>query len=233
MGKKRGNGRGSSSLKRKAKRGMRGYPLATIAYYGPNDRFASKVAVGIIKREGGDVAALERWYSDDVDARRDADIIQAIHKFMDSHGVKSVLVTEGIIGCPHEEGIDYPLGESCPECPFWENRDRWANVRSSGECPKEPQVSAVVGCPWFDPAGWERLRKLAADPERLGDDYESWVEMVDVTIEQMRGQGIKMVKVPVDVDELVAWCEEQDRPVDAEARATFVTGKLRERDLEG
>jgi hypothetical protein len=24
-----------------------------------------------------------------------------------------------IIGCPHEEGIDYPLGRTCPQCPFW------------------------------------------------------------------------------------------------------------------
>jgi hypothetical protein len=30
-----------------------------------------------------------------------------------------------IIGCPHEEGIDYPEGTSCPECLYWEGRDRW------------------------------------------------------------------------------------------------------------
>jgi hypothetical protein len=28
-------------------------------------------------------------------------------------------------GCPHEEGIDYPEGEPCPQCPFWTHRDRW------------------------------------------------------------------------------------------------------------
>jgi hypothetical protein len=30
-----------------------------------------------------------------------------------------------IIGCPHEEGIDYPEGSMCPKCPFWSSRDRW------------------------------------------------------------------------------------------------------------
>jgi hypothetical protein len=39
--------------------------------------------------------------------------------------VKSVVMPDRIIGCPHEEGIDYPEGESCPQCPFWEGRDRW------------------------------------------------------------------------------------------------------------
>jgi hypothetical protein len=29
-----------------------------------------------------------------------------------------------IVGCPHDEGIDYPDGEKCPQCSFWANRDR-------------------------------------------------------------------------------------------------------------
>ena len=29
------------------------------------------------------------------------------------------------LGCPHEEGVDYPEGQICPQCPFWAHRDRW------------------------------------------------------------------------------------------------------------
>jgi hypothetical protein len=29
-----------------------------------------------------------------------------------------------MLGCPHEEGIDYPEGEACPACPFWAGRER-------------------------------------------------------------------------------------------------------------
>jgi hypothetical protein len=36
------------------------------------------------------------------------------------------VVADRIVGCPHEEGIDYPDGEKCPECPFWATRDRWS-----------------------------------------------------------------------------------------------------------
>lgn len=49
-----------NGLKKKAKRGFRGYPIATIAYYGPNDKFATKVAVGIIAEEGDEVVTLKR-----------------------------------------------------------------------------------------------------------------------------------------------------------------------------
>lgn len=34
-------------------------------------------------------------------------------------------MVDKIIGCPHEEGKDYPMGKKCPQCPFWVNRDRW------------------------------------------------------------------------------------------------------------
>jgi hypothetical protein len=35
-------------LLKKAKHGSRGYPLATVMFYGPDDQTATKVAVGII-----------------------------------------------------------------------------------------------------------------------------------------------------------------------------------------
>jgi len=114
------------SLRKKAKRGFRGYPVATIAYYGPDDKRASKVAVGILEEEDGAVTAMERWFSDDGDVRADDSILQAILEFIKDHGVNSVVMTDRIIGCPHEEGKDYPEGEKCPQCPFWATRDRWS-----------------------------------------------------------------------------------------------------------
>ena len=38
--------------------------------------------------------------------------------------IKTVAMPDRIIGCPHEEGIDY-VGDTCPQCPFWAGRDRW------------------------------------------------------------------------------------------------------------
>jgi hypothetical protein len=111
-------------LQKKAKRGFRGYPVATIAFYGPDDRFASKVAVGIAAGEGEETLALERWFSEGIDVRNDPEVGEAILRFIEQYDVKSVALTDGIIGCPHEEGVDYE-GATCPKCPFWANRDRW------------------------------------------------------------------------------------------------------------
>ncbi len=124
MGAERKN-RHARAIQKKSRRGFRGYPLGTVAYYGPDDRRASKVAVGIVLNDRDDPAELERWLSDDSDVRGDAEIQQEVFTFLKLHGVKSVAMADRIIGCPHEEGKDYPDGEVCPRCPFWAHRDRW------------------------------------------------------------------------------------------------------------
>lgn len=113
----------TKALRKKAGRGFSGYPLATIAYYGPTD--PTKVAVGIVLREGDEADILECWFNEAGDARNDPHVNERILAFIRSHEVKSVVMTDRIIGCPHEEGVDYPEESKCPKCPFWANRDRW------------------------------------------------------------------------------------------------------------
>ncbi len=119
---------------RRARKGFRGYPIATVAFYGPNNRVVTKVAVSIVSSEAeNEPSNLERWYSEDgSDLRKNAVASEEMSEFIQAHTVKSVVMTDGIIGCPHEEGKDYPDGEVCPQCPFWANRDRW-----TGELLKE------------------------------------------------------------------------------------------------
>jgi hypothetical protein len=116
-------------LAKKSKFGFRGYPIGTVAYYGRDDRRASKVAVAIVASEHGDPVAIERWHSEASDVRTDTAIIAQVVAFLKSHAVHSVARTEAIIGCPHEEGIDYE-GKVCPHCPFWADRDRFAGARA-------------------------------------------------------------------------------------------------------
>jgi hypothetical protein len=115
-------------LRKKARKGMRGWPVATIAFYGPNLSQATKVAVGIVPFENEDVTAMRDWKVDHGDVRTDSGIAQEILEFIEKHGALSVVMTDGIIGCPHQEGIDYE-GEWCPVCEFWHGRDRFTGQR--------------------------------------------------------------------------------------------------------
>jgi len=100
-----------------------------VALYGPDDQVATKVAVGIVEREGADVSTLERWFSEDADIRVDPAVESAVIEFITQHGAETVVLADAIMGCPHEETIDYPEGTSCPQCPFWAGRDRWTKER--------------------------------------------------------------------------------------------------------
>jgi hypothetical protein len=108
-----------------ARKGFRGYPIATIAFYGPDDKKATKVAVGIVEDEDDEPTVLERWFSEKNDIRMAPDILRQVLEFIRSHKVKSVVIADRILGCPHEEGKDYPAGSACPVCSFWRDRDRF------------------------------------------------------------------------------------------------------------
>lgn len=118
-------------LRKKAKQGMRGYPVGTIAFYGPDNQHASKVAVSVIPQEGAE-PELRRWFAETHDVRADKGVLDEIVAFLREHSARSVAMVDGIIGCPHEEGIDYPMGESCPQCPYWKGRDWWTGEPDQG-----------------------------------------------------------------------------------------------------
>jgi hypothetical protein len=61
-------------LEKLARRGFHGYPIATVAFYGPDDQQATKVAAGILPAEGAEAAHLQRWFSEQADVRSDPDI---------------------------------------------------------------------------------------------------------------------------------------------------------------
>ena len=113
----------------KAKQGFKGYPVATIAFYGPTATLATKVVVSIVRGEGHEPDPLERWFSEDTDVRNNLAVGENVVAFLKENAAKSVIVTDGLIGCPHEEGIDYPEGKSCPQCPYWAGRDRFTRER--------------------------------------------------------------------------------------------------------
>ena len=111
-------------LRKKARKGLRGWPIATVAFYGPNLSQATKITVGIVPSENAEVEELRDWKVDDGEIRVDPRIAREILEFIEERRVLSVAMTDGIIGCPHQEGIDYE-GERCPLCKFWHGRDRF------------------------------------------------------------------------------------------------------------
>ena len=94
------------SLRKRVRRGFRGYPVATVAYYGPDDQRASKVAVGITNGEGQEVAELRRWFSETGDVRFTP---SSAVEFIEAHSVRTVAGVERMIGCDVSSCV-HPVG---------------------------------------------------------------------------------------------------------------------------
>src|SRR5262249_52825941 len=95
------------------------YPIGTVALYGPDDKTTTKIAAGVILNDGPE-PILKRSVVTDVTTHAKAQ--QEMRDFFLQHGVQSVAMSEGNLGCPHEEGEDFPHGEDCPFCPFWKGK---------------------------------------------------------------------------------------------------------------
>jgi hypothetical protein len=146
------------SQSRSAVRGR--YPLATIAAYGPDTTLATKLVVSVIERPGqDDPTAMRSWTTAEVDVRHDPTIAADVDDFIRHHHAKRTASADRILGCPHEEGIDYPMGRTCPRCPFWAAIDRFTH---------EPVTPPV---PTLQPA--EILADLSSDEHDPREALES------------------------------------------------------------
>ncbi len=112
---------------KKSKKGFIGYPLATLAFYGPTNKLATKAVLGVFQHEH-DEPLLVKWYSEKIDIRAKSIIIAEILMCLKQNHISSLLLKDKIYGCPHEEGIDYPIDNICDKCPYWANVDRETNT---------------------------------------------------------------------------------------------------------
>jgi hypothetical protein len=90
-------------------------------------------------RKSRQADAIEKWAADGGDVRIDPVVTAQFDAWLTQHGVKDTVVSDRILGCPHEEGIDYPMGRTCPRCPFWADVDRFTHERIA---PPEATMSA-------------------------------------------------------------------------------------------
>ena len=98
------------------KAGKGKFPIGTVALYGPDDKITTKIVAGVVIRDGAD-PILERWVGTHL--KGDLKVAEQIKAFFTRHMVKHIVMTSQNMGCPHEEGPDFPVGQDCPFCPFW------------------------------------------------------------------------------------------------------------------
>jgi len=219
--------------KKSKERGKAKLPVVTVAYYGPDDKTATKVAVGLVKEWGKGPVELKRWWGQDV--TRDIGIQRQVADFIVIHRAKSVVVTEGIIGCPHEEGIDFPSGQECPYCPFWRGNqpDVKTSIFGTGPdrqlTPKPDKSAVVMAVATYKREQWDKLLEVADDRNELESSWEEWKAGHEETIALLRGQGLEPIEISIDVDALQEFCRKRGFKNDSGARAEYAAYRAQRR----
>lgn len=85
-----------------------------------------------------------------------------------------------------------------------------------------------AGLCWIRPDQWQQLLDVAEDRDRLESSWEEWQEKSLEMIEVFATRNILIEKVDVDVNVLVDWCHQRDKPVNASTRAEYVTALMLE-----
>ena len=108
-----------------------GFPLGTVMMYGPTATLATKYVAAVIAAPDSAPVALQRWFVARGDIRNDTETADEITAFFQIHRTREIIFSDRVTGCPHEEGVDYPLGRECPECPYWAETDRFTHEPKS------------------------------------------------------------------------------------------------------
>jgi hypothetical protein len=83
-----------------------------------------------------------------------------------------------------------------------------------------------LGVAWYGPSDWRALRDAAVDPDELECSYDDWLRLCSVSYAELCADGLEVERVRVEADELIRWCRDESVPLDAQARARFVSRKL-------
>jgi hypothetical protein len=101
---------------RKVLQKKKNFPIGTLVSFGPDDVTITKIVAVVIPSQDSS-PILKSWSSPEIST--DPKTAAEIGQFFQNNEVVEVVMTDGVVGCPHEEGVDFPIGDDCPHCPFW------------------------------------------------------------------------------------------------------------------
>ena len=86
-----------------------------------------------------------------------------------------------------------------------------------------------VGIAWYQQAQWNRLRQLDSNPEALEERYEDWLASANRTVATLRGEGLIVEQIPIDVEVAAKWATKRGLRFNGESRSSYVLDLLQQR----
>src|SRR5258706_15366267 len=87
----------------------------------------------------------------------------------------------------------------------------------------------VTGVAWYRPDQWERLREVSEDVDNLEETYDAWLKTAEQLIRNGVPADVRVEKIDVDVEEVLAWCNVHGLPMNGSSRSRFVSERARQK----
>ena len=93
---------------------------------------------------------------------------------------------------------------------------------------KKNNKELVTGVAWYRPEQWHRLLDISVDRDELEATYEEWLIQAEDGFTEITQSGISLIKVDIDVEELLKWANDKGRIIDGNTRVEYTIEKLKE-----
>ncbi len=74
---------------------------------------------------------------------------------------------------------------------------------------------------WYTPEQFAAIKAVSEDAVDMQPGFASWRATAEEYAERMEREGVRVVKIPMDVDKLTVFCRERGLNINGESRAAF------------
>ena len=74
---------------------------------------------------------------------------------------------------------------------------------------------------WYRQDQWQLLLACSTDVDKLARTYQEWLEHAEEKVNEMGKEGINVVKIDINIEDMKKWCERHDKPIDGYTRSEY------------
>lgn len=74
---------------------------------------------------------------------------------------------------------------------------------------------------WYRQNQWQLLLDYSTDSDKLAGTYEEWLEHAEEKVREMSNDGMHVVKVDINVEDMKKWCEKSDKTININTRSEY------------
>lgn len=113
------------------------------------------------------------------------------------------------------------------EVEFWLLAERELRAEAKGG-KANSQRPRRVPLPWYAAEHYETLRQSLFDGGKLPVKYEAWRVSTEQVEREVQRSGVDVVRVPIEPDAFMAWCERTGAGTDGAGRARYAAEAIRD-----